>query len=89
MATIFADSAYKHGYTEQDYAQVVRHHPLQFRSRRGVTNGFELLGRNDAGDYLHIVLRKYWNQAEKVVIVFHINRMCEADRRLYLRKARK
>jgi hypothetical protein len=41
---------------------------------------YELLGRNLAGDYLHIVYRVL---ADGRLRVFHMNRMTDAQRRRY------
>jgi len=48
------DSAYRHGYDEDDVAEMLLGGlgaPLFIRSRRGL-DGYEILGRNAAGAYL-------------------------------------
>ncbi len=79
---IFADSAFQHGYTEDDFYEVIVSRPLKIRSQRGLDAVFELLGQNMAGDYLHIV---YQILLDGTVRVFHINRMTAAQKRRYQR----
>ena len=51
---VFAESAFKHGYGEEDFLEVLECGPLKLRSRRGLEGVYELYGQNYAGDYLHI-----------------------------------
>jgi len=81
----FTDSAFRHGYTENDYWQVRRNRRLLLRSRRGLKDVHEVLGRNDAGDYLLILMKRYLKNGEEIVIVFHIGRMSDGDRRRFIR----
>ena len=81
---IFKDSAFKHGYDEGDYDAVVRGAKLVLRSRRGYRNVYEVLGRNTAGDYLHLVTRRYLSGADRIVIVFHMARMKPSDRKRFI-----
>ena len=60
------DSARRHGFDEDDVADV-------------------FLGRNRAGAYLLIVARVVEYQATVRWCVFHVNRMTDADKRLYRR----
>ena len=83
MATVFKDSAFRHGLGERDYAEVLRNANLVFRSRRGYANVYEILGRNEAGAYLHVITRRFRRGREKIAIVFHIGRMNDADRRRF------
>ena len=82
--TIFKDSAFKHGYDEGDYDAVVRGAKLVLRSRRGYRNVYEVLGRNTAGDYLHVVTRRYLSGTDRIVIVFHMARMKPSDRKRFI-----
>ena len=86
---IYKDSAFKHGYGENDYDAVMRHAKLVLRSRRGYRNVYEILGRNDAGDYLHIITRRYLNGTERIVIVFHMSEMKAADRKRFIQVTEK
>ena len=54
----FSDSALRHGFGPEDVRQLIRRRPLVLRSRRGEENVYELLGRNAAGEYLHVVGRR-------------------------------
>lgn len=85
MNVVFKEAAFKHGYAESDYFQALRNRFLRIRSRRGYDYVYEILGRNDAGDYLIILTRVGFVYGEKIIYVFHISRMCDADRRYYLR----
>ena len=80
---VFKDSALQHGYGRQDFDAVMRRPKLVLRSRRGFRNVYEILGRNDAGQYLHVITRRYRKGDDKIVIVFHIDVMCSADRRRF------
>jgi len=82
---IFKDSAFRHGYGKKDYKEVIRNRKLVLRSRRGYRNVYEILGRNDAGDYLHLITRRFRKGRERVVIVFHIGRMNAADRKRFIK----
>ena len=82
--TIFKDTAFKHGYDEDDYDAVIRGTRLVLRSRRGYHNVYEILGRNSAGDYLHIVTRRHLKGTERIVIVFHMARMKSSDRKCFI-----
>ena len=78
---LFADSAFRHGYREEDFFEVLESRPVKLRSRRGAPEVYELLGRNHAGDYLHLAYRR--QEADEVV--FHMRRMNHAERLLYRR----
>ena len=81
--TIFFHSAFRHGFSPDDYREVLQNRNMVLRSRRGVPNVYEILGRNDAGEYIHIVTRRRLQPGERLVVVFHMSRMNEADRRRY------
>jgi hypothetical protein len=46
------ESAYRHGYDDADVAEMLRRKHLIVRSRRGKLVGYEILGRNAAGECL-------------------------------------
>jgi hypothetical protein len=76
---LFTDSAFRHGHEEEDFYEVLESRPFKTRSKRGLKNVYEVLGRNHAGEYLHIVLR----QEAGVTTVFHMMRMNQRQKRLY------
>ena len=75
---VFAASAFRHGYSEQDFYELLAGRYLKIRSQRGMDNVYELLGQNLAGDYLHIVYRVL---ADGRFRVFHLSRMTATQRR--------
>lgn len=77
---VFAPSAFHHGYDAEDFYELAAHRPLKIRSQRGLDDVYELLGRNLAGEYLHVVYRVL---ADGCLRVFHMNRMTDAQRRRY------
>ena len=77
----FTESAFRHGYGEDDFFEVLEAGPLKLRSRRGLPHVYELLGRNCAGDYLHIAYRR----ETKREVVFHMRRMSDDERRYFRR----
>ncbi|MCZ6625595.1 MAG: hypothetical protein O7B35_15435 [Deltaproteobacteria bacterium] len=85
MDVVFTPSAFKHGYTKQDFYELLAGRYLKIRSQRRLADVYELLGRNLSGDYLHIVYRVL---AEGRLRVFHISRMTEKQRRRYQRYQR-
>ena len=76
---LFTDSAFRHGYQEADFLEVLESRPFKTRSRRGLKGVYEILGRNNAGEYLHIVLR----EDAGVTTVFHMLQMNQRQKRLY------
>ncbi len=76
---VFTESAFRHGYCEDDFFEVLEAEPMKLRSRRGLRRIYELLGRNYAGDYLHIAYR---GEPDREV-VFHMRRMSAAERRYF------
>ena len=83
MEVVFASSAFHHGYTEEDFYEVLAGRYLKIRSQRGLQDVYELLGRNLAGDYLHIIYRVLPGGQFRV---FHMSRMTETQRRRYRRR---
>jgi hypothetical protein len=82
MEVLFADSAFKHGYTRQDFYELLAGGYLKIRSQRGLNEVYELLGRNLSGAYLHVVYRVLPDHRLRV---FHISGMTEAQKRRYWR----
>jgi len=78
----FVESAFKHGYDEEDFFEVLESGPWKVRSRRGLKDVFELLGRNYTGDYLHVAYRR---EADREV-VFHIRAMSPREKQKYRRR---
>jgi len=78
---VFSDSAFRHGYDEDDFYEVLEGRPLEMRSRRGLQGIYEIWGQNHAGDYLHIAYRMEPNRE----VVFHIRRMSTQEKRLFRR----
>lgn len=81
---VFTDTAFRHGYAEDDFYEVLESGPVKMRSRRGLKDIYELYGRNYSGDYLHIAYRREKDRE----VVFHMRRMSLQEKRLYRRMAR-
>jgi hypothetical protein len=79
------ESAYRHGYDDADVAEMLRRRHLIVRSRRGRLNGYEILGRNAAGEYLLAAARVIESTGVKVLRVFHLNRISETEKRRFRR----
>ncbi len=79
---VFVDSAFKHGYNEDDFFAVLETGPLKLRSRRGLEGVYELLGQTHSGDYLHIAYRRELEQE----VVFHMRRMTPAEKIRYRKR---
>jgi hypothetical protein len=77
----FVESAFKHGYDEDDFFEVLETGPLKLRSQRGLKGVYELLGRNYAGQYLHVAYRR---EADRQV-VFHMRAMTTREKQQYRR----
>ena len=77
--TLLVESAFKHGYDETDFYELLESGPLKLRSKRGLAGIFELYGRNFAGDFLHVAYRKEGQQ----YTVFHMRRMTDRERQMY------
>jgi hypothetical protein len=82
MAVIFTSSAFRHGYTKQDFYELLAAEYLKIRSQRGFDDVYELLGRNLSGAYLHVVYRVL---PDRRLRVFHMNGMIETQKRRYRR----
>ena len=79
MTVVFVESAFRHGYDEDDFYEVLESRPWKLRCRRGIPDVYELYGRNHVGDYLHVAYRKEREQ----YVVFHIRRMSAREKRSY------
>ena len=75
-------SAFRHGYTRQDFYELLAGRYLKIRSQRGLDDVYELLGRNLEGDYLHVVYRLLSGGRLRV---FHMSRMSQSQRKPYQR----
>lgn len=84
VKAVFKASAFKHGYRESDFYEVLALQPIKRRSLQGIQNVYELFGQNMAGDYLHILYRK----AKDQIIVFHMNRMTRQQKAYFKRRKR-
>lgn len=82
MEVIFASSAFRHGYSKQDFYELLAGDYLKIRSQRGLDDVYELLGRNLSGTYLHVVYRALPDHRRRV---FHMNAMTEAQKKRYRR----
>jgi hypothetical protein len=85
MEVHFVASAFRHGYKEQDFYELLAGRYLKIRSQRGLDDVYELLGRNLGGQFLHIVYRRL---ADGRLRVFHISRMTDKQKRRYQRYQR-
>ena len=82
MVAVFTDSAFRHGYTRQDFYELLAGEYLKIRSQRGLDEVYELLGRNLSGAYLHVVYRVL---PDRQLRAFHLSAMTEAQKRRYRR----
>jgi hypothetical protein len=74
MEVIFSASAFRHGYAEQDFYELLATKYLKIRSQRGLDDVYELLGRSLSGTYLHVIYRVL---PDRTLRVFHISSMTE------------
>ena len=82
MDVTFASSAFRHGYTKQDFYELLAGAYLKICSQRGIDDVYELLGRNLSGAYLHVIYRVL---ADRRLKVFHMNGMTENQKKRYRR----
>lgn len=80
MEVLFADSAFRHGYSKQDFYELLVGKYLKIRSQRGFGEVYELLGRNLSGAYLHVIYRVL---PDRRLRVFHMNAMTDTQKRRY------
>lgn len=78
---VLVESAFKHGYREEDFFEVLEAGPLKLRSRRGLEGVYELYGKNYAGDYLHVAYRRERDRA----VVFHMRAMSPREKQRFRR----
>lgn len=79
------ESAGRHGFDERNVAEVLERPCLVIRNRRGRSYGYEIFGRNAAGEYLLLAARRLQYGKRSVLRVYHAARMTSAERRRYLR----
>lgn len=82
MEVVVASSAFRHGYTKQDFYELLAAEYLKIRSQRGLDDVYELPGRNLSGTYLHAVYRVL---PDRRLRVFHMNGMTAAQKKRYRR----
>ncbi len=82
MDVIFASSVFRHGYTKQDFYEVLAGSYLKIRSQRGIDDVYELLGRSLSGAYIHVIYRVL---ADHRLQVFHMNGTTETQKKRYRR----
>jgi hypothetical protein len=76
---VFVESAFKHGYQEEDFYEVLETGPVKLRSRRGLKDVYELYGRNHTGEYLHVAYRREGDRE----VVFHMRAMSPREKQRY------
>jgi len=84
VEAVFKASAFKHGYREADFYELLASNPIKRRSLRGIQNVYELFGQNLAGDYMHVLYRRSREQ----IIVFHMSRMTRRQKAYYKKRRR-
>ena len=82
------DSAYRHGYDDEDFADMLRDRFLVLRRGRRRRRVYEVFGRNRAGEYLVAAGRVVESSGMSVLRIFHLNRMTPAQRNRYRRQVR-
>ena len=83
----FADTAFRDGFQEEDFIELLSGRYIKLRSQRGITDVFELLGHNLSGDYIHIIYRVL--PKENALRVFHMNQMTESQKRRFKQMVKK
>jgi hypothetical protein len=83
----FADTAFRHGFQEEDFFELLSGRYIKLRSQRGITDVFELLGQNLSGDYIHIIYRVVLK--ESALRVFHMNQMTAGQKRRFRQMLKK
>ena len=77
------DSAYRHGFGDEDFAQMLRGRHIVIRNRRGKLIGYEVFGQNGGGAYLLAAGRVVQSETRTMFRVFHLDRMTDAERRRF------
>ena len=83
----FAESAFKHGFAEEDFFELLAGKYIKLRSQRGLAGVYELFGRSLAGEYVHVIYRGLAH--EKAIRVFHMSPMTQQQTRRFKRMIRK
>jgi hypothetical protein len=83
----FADSAFRHEFHEEDFFELLSGKYIKLKSQPGFSDVFELLGQNLAGDHIYIIYRIV--PKEKLIRVFHMNRMTERQKKRFQKLIRK
>jgi hypothetical protein len=68
---VFVESAFKHGYEERDFFELMETGTPEVALTARAGNVYELLGRNYAGEHLHVAYRREVDRD----IVFHMRAM--------------
>jgi hypothetical protein len=77
----FADSAFRHKFHEEDFFELLSGKYIKLKSQRGISDVFELLGQNLAGDNIHVIYRIV--PKENLLRVFHMTRMTERQKKRF------
>jgi hypothetical protein len=83
----FVETAFSHGFHEEDFFELLSGRYIKLRSQRGITDVFELLGQNFSGDYLHIIYRIL--KSPNRIRIFHMSQMTENQKRRFKQWLRK
>ena len=83
------DSAYHHGFDDEDAAEVLERKCFVIRNRRGKLLGYEIFGRNLQGAYLLRAARVIEFKDRTMLRVFHVDRMTDDERKRYLRHVKR
>ena len=76
------ERAFKHGFQEADFFEVMESGPHKIKSQHGLKDVYELYGRNYAGQYLHIAYRREPNRE----VVFHMREMNSSEKRRFRKR---
>ena len=79
------ESAYRHGFDDEDFGEMLRGPHIFIRSRRGKRAGYEILGLGGGGVYLLAAARVVQGEEKKRLRVFHVNLMTAAEKRRFRR----
>lgn len=79
------ESAYRHGFDDQDVVEVVVRPCLVIVNRRGRSHGYEVFGQNATGAYLLLAAKLVEYDGWSVLRVYHVNWMTDSERRRFLR----
>ncbi len=82
------ESAYRHGFDDNDFAELTHQRHLVIRNRRGRMAGYEILGRNESGEYLIAAAKLVESGGMKLLRVYHLGRMKNSEERRFRRWSR-